>query len=119
MSALVIYHNPKCSKSRETLQLIEEKNVEVEIIEYLSATPTKEKILQLFELLNVEPLEMMRVKESRFAELELSTSDVKTKQEWATILSENPILIERPIVVTEGKAIIGRPPELVLELIKS
>ncbi|QDP01485.1 arsenate reductase (glutaredoxin) [Thalassotalea sp. PS06] len=116
MSQYTIYHNPRCSKSRQTLQLLEDANVDVNIVEYLKTPLNKEQLIELGQLLNVEPLAMMRPKEAEFKELGLS------KDSSADALLDGmvkaPKLIERPIVVHGDKACIGRPPENVLALIE-
>ena len=109
-----IFHNPRCRKSRETLQLIEEKGIEPEIIEYLKTPPSKKELSDILDLLKIEPQQLLRKNEAIFK------SDFKGKElsseEWIEAMINNPKLIERPIVVKGGKAIIGRPPENVKEL---
>jgi arsenate reductase len=112
-----IYHNPRCSKSRATLEALKEKGFSPEIIEYLKNPPTPEELDQICKMLDLEPLELMRTKETRFKELGLTTSDNRPRKEWLEIMIKDPILIERPIVVTETKAAIGRPLESVLAII--
>ncbi len=113
----IILHNPRCTKSRETLKLTKDNNLELSIIEYLKTPPTVSQLDEICNKLGVEPLEITRTKEKLFAELGLSAKDKKTRKEWLKILSENPKLIERPIVIYNNKAIIGRPPEKVLEIL--
>ena len=110
---LTIYHNPKCSKSRQTLALIEENNQEVSIVEYLKTPLDKSTITDLLNYLAVKPVEMMRTKESEFKEQQLKGADDET---LINAMISTPKLIERPIVVKNNKAIIGRPPENVLTL---
>ena len=110
---LTIYHNPRCSKSRQTLAIIEENNQEVTIVEYLKTPPTIEKIKQLLVLLNVNPRDMMRTKETVFKELNLASA---TDHELISAMISTPKLIERPIVSNGKRAIIGRPQENVLSL---
>ncbi len=112
-----IYHNPRCSKSRATLEALKEKGIAPEIIEYLDKPPTIEELDQICKLLDIEPLELIRTKENRFKELGLTTSDDRPRKEWLEIMIKAPILIERPIVVTETQAAIGRPLENVLAII--
>lgn len=108
-----IYHNPRCSKSRQTLQLIEENNKEVTVVEYLKTPLDKTKIIELLKQLNLTPIEMMRTKEAEFKEQNLkgATDDVLIEA-----LVNTPKLMERPIVTNNTSAIIGRPPENVLTL---
>ncbi len=110
---LTIYHNPKCSKSSQTLALIEDNNQAVTIVEYLKTPLDKSTINHLLNCLAVEPIEMMRIKESEFREQSLKGADDNTLIE---AMVNTPRLIERPIVVKNDKAIIGRPPENVLTL---
>ena len=111
-----MFHNPKCSKSRATLKLLNDRGIEPEIILYLKDPPTEKTISEIREKLDIEPKELIRFKESRVKELGLSQSDTRSDREWIKLMVENPILIERPIVFTSNKAAIGRPPENVLEL---
>ena len=117
MSKATIYHNPRCSKSRQTLALLEEKGVEVEIVPYLEASPSIEDLDALCRMLDSEPLEIIRVKEARFRELGLSKTDERSREEWLAIRHANPILIERPIVECGAKAVVGIPPENVLNIL--
>lgn len=110
-----IYHNPRCSKSRETLALIRENNVEPEIIEYLNGELTVKELTEVLEILGVEPSEILRKGEKIYKEnfkgKELS------KEEWIEAMVANPKLIERPIVIKNKKAVLGRPPSNVLNLL--
>ncbi|PKP49257.1 MAG: arsenate reductase (glutaredoxin) [Bacteroidetes bacterium HGW-Bacteroidetes-12] len=115
MSKLKIYHNPRCSKSRETLQLINNAQADVEIIDYQKASITKKELEDVLMKLNMIPEQIVRKGET------LYKSNYKDKkfsnEEWIQILIENPILIERPIVIKGNKAVLGRPPENVNELL--
>ncbi|WP_085297080.1 arsenate reductase (glutaredoxin) [Cognaticolwellia mytili] len=111
---LTIYHNPRCSKSRQTLALIEENKQEVTIVEYLKTPLNKATIEQLLALLSLSPRAMMRTKESEYSEQNLATADDAT---LIAAMVTTPKLIERPIVSDGRNAIIGRPPENVLSLI--
>mgnify|MGYP003113339929 FL=1 len=113
---LTIYHNPRCSKSRQTLALIEEQNHEVTVVEYLKNPLSVAEIETLLTLLNVSPLEMMRTKEAEFKEQNLSQADNVT---LIAAMAATPKLIERPIVSDQTRAIIGRPPENVLTLMQA
>ena len=110
-----IYHNPRCSKSRQTLQLISDAGKDVEIIEYLKDVPTKEELKSIVDLLNISPEQLLRKNEAIFKEQFKGRSF--TDEEWIKIMIENPKLIERPIVVDGKKAVLGRPPENVLSLL--
>jgi arsenate reductase len=110
---ITIYHNPRCSKSRQTLALIEENNQEVCIVEYLKTPLDETTIRLLLSRLNVSPIDMMRTNESEFKEQGLAGA---TDKQLITAMVNTPKLIERPIVTTATKAVIGRPPENVLSL---
>ncbi len=112
---LTIYHNPRCGKSRQTLKMIQETDTEVEVIEYLKTPPTYEELEQVINKLGIEPLALIRKGESIFKEK--YKGKTLSDAEWITAMVENPILIERPIVVKGNKAIIGRPPENVESLL--
>lgn len=110
-----ILHNPRCSKSRQTLALLEEKGVAAEVVEYLKDAPTADEIRDICAKLGVEPRKMMRTGEAVYKELGLK--EVTDDDALIRAMAENPILIERPIVLANGKARIGRPPEGVLEIL--
>ncbi|MEQ8690089.1 MAG: arsenate reductase (glutaredoxin) [Pseudomonadales bacterium] len=114
MSELTIYHNPRCSKSRQTLALIEEHGVEATVIEYLKSPLDVATLKSLATRLGVSPREMMRTKEAAYRENKLAEAD---DEALLQAIVAHPILLERPIVVRGNKAIMGRPPENVLELI--
>ena len=114
-----IYHNPRCSKSRCALQLLQDSGVEIETIPYLETPPSVRELDEICRQLGVEPTALVRTKERRFKELGLNLSDNRSRQEWLEVMSTNPVLIERPIFVTGDRAVIGRPPEKVIELLQS
>ena len=114
MSDTVIYHNPRCSKSRETLALLRDAGVEPKIVPYLDEPPTEARLKELVSLLGVRPRDLVRVKEAVFATLKLDLDDDKAV---LAALAKHPVLIERPIVVRGKKAVIGRPPESVRSLL--
>ncbi len=111
-----IYHNPRCSKSRQTLQLLRDKGVEPEIVEYLKTPPTREELEQVLDMLGLEPRQLMRTKEKEYKEQSLANPELSRDQLIDAMLA-TPKLIERPIVIKDGKAAIGRPPEQVLEIL--
>ena len=111
-----IYHNQKCSKSRATLALLEEQGVEAEVVKYLETPPTKEELKALLKMLGLSARELMRTKEEIYKALGLE--EVTEEEALIEAMLANPKLIERPIVVKEGKAAIGRPIENVVELLK-
>jgi arsenate reductase len=110
---LTIYHNPRCSKSRETLQLIKKENKEVTVVEYLKTPLNSEQIKRLLTQLNIPPIEMMRTKDEEFKALSLKQAN---DEQLILAMATHAKLIERPIVSNGHKAIIGRPPENVLTL---
>ncbi len=111
-----IFHNPRCSKSRQTLELLQQKGVEPEIIRYLETPPTEQELLHILELLGCEPRELMRTKESEYKEQNLDNPAL-TRHQLVHAMVNTPKLIERPIVLANGKAAIGRPPEHVLDIL--
>lgn len=113
--SVVIYHNPRCSKSRQALALLVEAGVEPEVVEYLKAPPNAKRVKELIERLGIEPHALLRKGEAPYSALGLSPNS--TKAEVAKAIAEHPILLERPVVVVGDKAVIGRPPERVLELL--
>lgn len=110
-----IYHNPRCSKSRNALSLITESGQAIEVIEYLKTPLTKETIEDIVEKLGVHPLEIIRKNESVFKE-KYKNQDLNVDQ-WIDVIVQEPILLERPVVVFNEKAVIARPPELVKEIL--
>lgn len=109
-----IFHNPRCRKSRETLQLIEESGEMVEIIEYLQTVPTEEELTEIIDLLGIKPEQLLRKGEPIFKEQ--FKGKQLNDQEWIRVMVQNPKLIERPIVIKGNQAVIGRPPENVKKL---
>lgn len=115
--SVIIYHNPRCSKSRQTLELLTQKGIEPQIIKYLDDTPSVEALQQLFQQLGLnEVRDMMRTKEDIYKQLNLAAAQV-TDQQLFEAMAAHPKLIERPIVVANGQARHGRPPEQVLEIL--
>lgn len=116
MSEVTIYHNPRCSKSRQTLELLRERGVEPEIVHYLETPPEPETLADILQRLGAEPREIMRHKEAPYKENGLDDPSVD-REALLRAIKEHPVLLERPIVVANGKAAIGRPPENVLEIL--
>jgi len=114
--AVRIYHNPRCSKSRRTLELIRDQNVEPEIIDYLKTPLDAETLKDLLRRLGLKPRELLRTKETVYKEVGLDDSALSDDDVIAAMIV-NPILIERPIVVNGEKAVLGRPPENVLGIL--
>ena len=114
---ITIYHNPRCSKSRQTLALLEENKIDANIILYLENSPSKETLAGLCKQLDTDAITMFRFKEDLAKELGLSAKDERSNDEWFDLLHNNIKLMERPIVSNGTKSIIGRPPENVLDII--
>lgn len=110
-----IYHNPRCSKSRETLALLREHDVEPEVVDYLKTPPSAEEVKGLIKKLGIAPHALLRTKEPAYAELGLSVSS--SLDQVAHAIAGAPSLLERPVVVVGKKAAIGRPPQAVLALL--
>lgn len=110
-----IYHNPRCTKSRQTLQLIKDAGKDVEIIEYLNNPVSFEELKAIIEMLGIKPEQLLRKNETVYKERFKGKS--YSDDQWIEIMIENPKLMERPIVVEGKKAIIGRPPENVKQLL--
>ncbi|NJN45863.1 MAG: arsenate reductase (glutaredoxin) [Candidatus Competibacteraceae bacterium] len=113
----VIYHNTQCSKSRATLALLNEHGIEPTLIHYLETPPTKEDLVRIVALLGKTPKEIIRFNETAAIQQNLSSEDHRTDDEWLEIMVNNPVLIERPIVIIENKAALGRPPENILSIL--
>jgi arsenate reductase len=112
-----ILHNPRCAKSRETLKLLQDRGVDLPVVEYLQQPLAKSELRALCKLLGVKPLDIVRSKEELFAELGLAKDNGYSDEQWLDVLASHPKLMERPIVVYRGKAAVGRPPENVLKLL--
>ncbi len=114
--SIVIFHNPRCTKSRQTLQLLQEQGIEPEVIEYLNQPPSKTRLKQILKMLGMQPRELMRRNEKEYKELGLVDESL-TQEQLIIAMVENPKLIERPIVINGDRAAIGRPPENVLAIL--
>lgn len=114
MADITIYHNPRCSKSRETLQLIEGKGIAPRVVEYLKTPPSAEELTRILTLLGKKPAEVLRRKEAAEAGIDATAL---TDAQLIEAMVANPAVIERPIVVAGGKAALGRPPESVLAIL--
>jgi arsenate reductase len=113
---VTIYHNPRCSKSRQTLALLQEKGVEPKIVEYLKTPPAAAELKRILKKLGLKPRDIVRKGEAAYAELGLKDAEF-TDDALLALMVENPSLIERPIVVAGEQAAIGRPPEQVLKIL--
>ena len=113
---VTIYHNPRCSKSRQTLTLLQKKGIEPDIIEYLKTPPSKKRLKEILSLLGMTPRDLMRKKEGAYKEAGLDDENL-SEDELIAAMIRYPVLIERPIVLANGKVAIGRPPESVLDIL--
>ena len=113
---VTIWHNPRCSKSREALKLLENEGIEPQIVKYLEESPSETAIREVLERLGIGARELMRTKEALYRELGLK--EVTDEAALIKAMAEHPKLIERPVVIKGDRAVLGRPPEKVIELIK-
>jgi len=113
---VTIYHNPRCSKSRQTLALLESRGVAPVVVEYLKSPPSADELRDVLKKLDLKPQDILRKCEACYKEIGLKERPV-SDDELVALMVENPILIERPIVVAGKKAAIGRPPESVLAIL--
>ncbi len=116
MQNIQIWHNPKCSKSRNAMTLLEEKGIYADVVKYLESTPTKEQLTEVLKKLNMSARELLRTGEDVYKELNLK--DESDEEKLINIMVENPILIERPIIIKGDIAVIARPIENLEELLK-
>jgi len=115
MTNPTIWHNPRCSKSRQTLQLLKDKGFDPVVVDYVNYTPPKAEIIATLDLLGIAPIALMRTGDARFKEAGLSKDS--TDEALIDAMLDQPILIERPVVIHNGKAALGRPPEAVLGIL--
>jgi arsenate reductase len=113
---VTIYHNPRCSKSRQALDLLRKYGIEPTIVEYLKHPPGKQELKDILDRLGMEPRDLMRKKEEAYRENRLDDPTLSREQLIAA-LADHPILIERPIVVAGDQAVLGRPPEKILDIL--
>ena len=113
---VIVYHNPKCSKSRKTLELLNRQGIKPTIIEYLKTPPSSKKLKEIIELLKFTPRNLIRKQETVYTENNLDSLSL-SDDDLIEAMARHPILIERPIVIVNNKAAIGRPPEEVLKII--
>ncbi|HEV7164768.1 MAG TPA: arsenate reductase (glutaredoxin) [Gammaproteobacteria bacterium] len=116
MKKVTIWHNPRCSKSRATLALLQERDIEIEILDYLKAPPKPAEIEAALQLLGLEPRQLMRSGEDEYRAARADDPKL-SRTALVALMHAHPILIERPVVFAGGKARIGRPPEAVLEIL--
>lgn len=114
--SVILYHNPRCSKSRQTLALLQEKGTSPDIREYLIDIPTVSEISEILKMLSISPRDLMRKTETVYKENNFNDVSI-SEDELIKAMIKNPILIERPIVIFNSRAAIGRPPEAVLEIL--
>ena len=116
MNIVTIWHNPECSKSRAAMEILEKNNCKTEIVKYLEVTPDTAQIKTILKMLGITPRELMRQKEDIYKEMKLKEETDENK--LITAMAQNPKLIERPIIIKDGHAIIGRPTERIAEFLE-
>jgi arsenate reductase len=117
MQNVKIWHNPRCSKSRSAAALLEEKGIEAEVVKYLDTPPSREEIIAVLKMLGITARELMRTKEDIYKTLDLKNENDENRLIDAMV--SNPKLIERPIVIKDGKAVIGRPIENIINILNT
>ena len=117
MSKITIWHNPRCSKSREAVKIADENGVEQEIVKYLETTPSQEELQEVLKMLGLSARELMRTKEAIYKELDLK--NVTEEVQLIEAMVAHPKLIERPILIKGNRAIIGRPTEIIANFLQS
>lgn len=114
--SVTIYHNPRCSKSRATLALLEERGIQADVVKYLETPPDAATLRNIVGMLGIQVRDLLRKGESEYKDLNLDDA-ARSDDEIIKAMIEHPVLIERPIVLANGKARIGRPPESVLDIL--
>ncbi|CAA6804057.1 MAG: Arsenate reductase (EC [uncultured Sulfurovum sp.] len=115
MSKTIVWHNPRCSKSRNAVTLLEEKGVDAEVVKYLDTPPSRQELIEVLDMLGLSARGLMRTKEAIYKELGIK--DINDEDMLINLMVANPKLIERPIVIKDGKAAIGRPIENIVALL--
>ena len=113
---VTIYHNPRCSKSRQTLDLLEQRDLDIDVVRYLDTPPDVATLSNILDLLGLEPRALMRRQQAEYKAFGLDDPGL-TREALIQAMVDNPILIERPIVLSDGKAALGRPPTQVLDIL--
>lgn len=117
MKKVTVYHNPRCSKSREVLSILDQENIEYNVINYIQNPINEKELEKVLKYLGIPASELVRTNDTLFKKLFKDKRDNLTEKDYLTIMIEHPTLMQRPIVVINKNAIIGRPPELVLEAV--
>jgi arsenate reductase len=115
MANVTIWHNPRCGKSRDAAKLLEEKGIDAEVVKYLETPPNKEELKAVLKMLGISARELMRTKEDLYKELNLK--EELNEEKLIEAMVENPKLIERPVVIKDGKAAIGRPLQNIVDIL--
>ena len=115
MKKAIVYHNPRCSKSREVLSILEENNIEYDVVNYIANPLEENDLTKILKLLKISAEDLTRKNDKLFKELH-KNSDELTEQDYFNILLKNPTLMQRPIIICNKRAVIGRPPETVLSI---
>lgn len=116
MAKVTIYHNPRCSKSRQTLELLRKQGIEPEVIEYLQTPPDANTLKEILQQLGIPARQLLRIGEPEYTENKLDNKTL-SDNDIIAVMVEHPKLIQRPIVLTNGKAVLGRPPANVLKIL--
>ena len=116
MSKPTMYHNPRCSKSRQTLEVLRARGIEPEIVEYLKTPPDAQQLGEILDMLGLQPRQLMRTNETEYKENKLADTSL-SRDKLIQAMVEHPRLLQRPIVVSNGQAALGRPPEAVVEIL--
>lgn len=116
MADIEIWHNSRCSKSREALRLLTDRGVEPKVVEYLKHPPSASRLEEVLRMLDLSPRDLMRTKEEPYRSLGLADSN-KTKRELVEAMVAHPVLIERPVIIRGERAVVARPPERALEVL--
>jgi arsenate reductase len=114
---LKLYHNPRCSKSRQALEMLREAGADFEVVEYLVTPPDRDALVRMIEIADAAPSEFVRTGDAAFREIGLTLADDASVDEIVDLLAKHPALMQRPVLVAGEKAVIGRPPEKIRELI--
>ena len=112
-----IYHNPRWNKSRESVKILKKSNKPFTIVEYLKERLNKQDLNDILSKLNLDPIQIIRINDKKFKELHLTEADLTNKNKLLDILIENPMILERPIIINNDKAVIGRPPENIYKIL--
>lgn len=117
MAEVTIFHNPACSKSRGALAILKERGIDAEVVRYLDTPPDRATIERILDAIDDEPVALVRTDDPRFRAAGLTRADVASREQVVEVLAAHPEVMQRPVVVRGDRAVIGRPPERVLDLL--